>query len=153
MFCGLVLLAALGAAVAQLKTQCEFVGFLDSSQEHPVAYTARCSPQPEGKMDVCSKLELSPCLANRNGQLQASRDSSTAGFKESCPSCHIDADGWTLSCLCKRMNNQYNYASIDLDTVIYLQNDGIMACSGTVAKQLSECPYTRIGAPPVFSAV
>ncbi|KJZ73112.1 hypothetical protein HIM_07496 [Hirsutella minnesotensis 3608] len=143
----------LAAAVSQLAAQCEFVGFEDSTASRPiVAYTAKCPRRPGGPADICSQLNLAHCLSNMDGSLQPPADGSrysgnrTASFKESCPSCHVDSEGWRLYCACERLDSTFNAASIALNNIILIQ-EGILACSTTIGQEISECPITRIGPP------
>lgn len=68
----MMLLVALGlaAATAQLTAQCHFVRFSDGMASEPIVYTAKCSRTPGSPVDICSRLNLSHCLANEDGSLE-----------------------------------------------------------------------------------
>ncbi|EQL01963.1 hypothetical protein G6O67_007767 [Ophiocordyceps sinensis] len=145
----LALLATLelATAAAQLTTQCHFVGFEDSSESRPTAYTAKCSRSPGGPMEICSQLSLEHCLSNHDGEMRPRTEgNSTPNFKETCRSCHVDVDGRRLYCQCKRLDMSLNYASVELESIIVPQG-GLLTCSDTVGEEISECPVTRLGRP------
>ncbi|RCI17174.1 hypothetical protein L249_3196 [Ophiocordyceps polyrhachis-furcata BCC 54312] len=144
-----LLALSLGPAAAQLSTRCLFVGFSDGTASRPVAYTSKCSVSEQGEAEVCSQLDLSHCLKNSNGSLGPAGEADGGNFKETCPSCHVEDKGKKLFCVCQREDRTFGYTSVDLDNVIVVkEGDGVLTCSTTVGRQMTECPVTRMGEPP-----
>ncbi|PHH59866.1 hypothetical protein CDD81_2416 [Ophiocordyceps australis] len=143
----LLLALGLGPATAQLAAQCNFVGFSDGSSSEPPAYTARCSRAVGAPVDICSQLQISHCLANQDGSLELPASPSSPSFKDTCPSCRVDASGMELICLCQRHDQTYNYTSVDLNAIFIIDN-GVLTCPTTMGEIMTECPVTRLGDPP-----
>ncbi|OAQ79809.1 CVNH domain-containing protein [Purpureocillium lilacinum] len=136
------------AVAAQLSSQCQFVRFSPGfDSEDPISYTARCARVPDGPVEVCSELRLGHCFTNQDGSLGGAVDGNAESFTNSCPSCNVDSSGKTMFCVCERMSKSYVYTSVNLGDYITV-HDGLLACTATSARQISECPVSWMGGPP-----
>ncbi|UNI24782.1 hypothetical protein JDV02_010506 [Purpureocillium takamizusanense] len=142
------MLGLFAAAAAQLTSQCQFVRFSPGFDPNdPISYTARCARVPGEPAEVCSELRLEHCFTNNDGSLGAAIDDNAERFTSSCPSCNVDSSGTIMFCICERLSKSYVYTSIRLGDFITV-HDGLLACTTTVARQISECPVSWIGGPP-----